>query len=149
MSAGLVGPLIVVAVAAIFVGSFYALDRPVKLPPEVPLECHAAPTIPYTPEQAHRVMQERIDCDTATCRQRRVLDRRRRWTGDTGKSVGPMNAVVRPDVLARWQVHGQNCTATPALDGMKHARYLLTTHAGHGGCEQYMAALAYGSGVCA
>lgn len=59
-----------------------------------------------------------------------------------------MNAIVTADVLARWQTRSLDCAASPAVEGMEHARYLLSAHAGHGGCEQYMTALAYGSVVC-
>ncbi|GAA5048035.1 hypothetical protein [Nocardia callitridis] len=51
----------------------WLLDRPVQVPGAVSVsellerECHSAPKVPYTVEQAHRVMQLRIDCDTATC----------------------------------------------------------------------------------
>ncbi|GAA5051509.1 hypothetical protein [Nocardia callitridis] len=51
----------------------WLLDRPVDVPGAVPVDeilkrgCHAAPEAPYSVEQAHRVMQVRIDCDTATC----------------------------------------------------------------------------------
>ena len=39
-----------------------------------PLElgCHAAPDIPFTPEQASRVMQVLIDCDISTCDRKRA-----------------------------------------------------------------------------
>lgn len=58
-----------------------------------------------------------------------------------------MIAVAPADVRARWDNTAQNCDTTPAVEGMEHARYLLSFHAGHGGCEQYMTALAYGSVV--
>ncbi|GAA5044572.1 hypothetical protein [Nocardia callitridis] len=51
----------------------WLLDRPTEVPGAVPVAeilnrtCHAAPQVPYTVEQAHRVMQVRINCDIATC----------------------------------------------------------------------------------
>lgn len=59
-----------------------------------------------------------------------------------------MNAVATAEVRARWAIAAAHCGTTPAVEGMEHARYLLSAHAGHGGCEQYMTALAYGSVVC-
>lgn len=60
-----------------------------------------------------------------------------------------MIAVATAETRARWEITVADCTSTPAVEGMEHARYLLSAHSGHGGCEQYMTALAYGSVVCA
>ncbi len=50
-------------------------------------------------------------------------------------------------VLARWQTRALDCADTPAVEDVEHARYLLSSHAGHGGCEQYLTALSYGAVV--
>ncbi|GAA5045478.1 hypothetical protein [Nocardia callitridis] len=47
-------------------------------------ECHAAPEIPFTAEQASRVMQILIDCDANTCARKRAAY----WTWvDTGHAT--------------------------------------------------------------
>ncbi|GAA5047634.1 hypothetical protein [Nocardia callitridis] len=44
-------------------------------------ECHAAPEVPFTAEQASRVMQILINCDVRTCERKRAAY----WTWvDTG-----------------------------------------------------------------
>ncbi|WP_345499858.1 hypothetical protein [Nocardia callitridis] len=69
--------IVVVGTLALLATVFWLLpwlvDRPIEVPGAVPVgeilnrECHAAPQVPYTVEQAHRVMQVRIHCDIATC----------------------------------------------------------------------------------
>ncbi|GAA5047630.1 hypothetical protein [Nocardia callitridis] len=56
-----------------------------------------------------------------------------------------MNAVAAPNVLTRWAIQAAHCTARPQIESMEHARYVMSAHAGHGGCPQYLGALAYGS----
>lgn len=56
-----------------------------------------------------------------------------------------MSLVASPDVLARWQTRALDCALTPAVEDIDHARYILSIHGGHGGCEQYLTALAYGA----
>ncbi|WP_040783413.1 hypothetical protein [Nocardia pneumoniae] len=60
-----------------------------------------------------------------------------------------MIAVATAETRARWETTVADCTSTPAVEGIEHARYLLSAHSGHGGCEQYLTALAYVSVVCA
>ncbi|MGO4616828.1 hypothetical protein AB4305_19865 [Nocardia sp. 2YAB30] len=55
--------VIAFVVAAIIYGTLCFFDCPVK----GVVECHAAPDIPYTPDDAHLVWQARISCDTETC----------------------------------------------------------------------------------
>ncbi|WP_228002448.1 hypothetical protein [Nocardia australiensis] len=56
-----------------------------------------------------------------------------------------MSAVITRDVLTRWVIRGAHCTTAPEVESAEHARYLLSAHAGHGGCTQFLGALAYGS----
>lgn len=58
-----------------------------------------------------------------------------------------MIPVASRETLGRWQTRAHNCASTPAVEDIAHARYLLGSHAGHGGCEQYVTALAYGAVV--
>jgi hypothetical protein len=55
-----------------------------------------------------------------------------------------VNAVVRPDVSDRWRA--QPCT-NQLIENIEHARFALTYHATHS-CDQWLAALRYGSVVC-
>lgn len=57
-----------------------------------------------------------------------------------------MTAIARPDVLDRWKL--QPCHDAH-IASLEHARLALTIHGAHGGCAQYMRALAYGSAVLA
>lgn len=39
--------------------------------PSTPPECHPAPGVPYSPDAAHLAWQDRIDCDTRWCADKR------------------------------------------------------------------------------
>ncbi len=58
-----------------------------------------------------------------------------------------MNAIAAPEVLSRWAIRAADCTITPDVEGIEHSRYLLSAHAGHGGCAQYLGAMGYESVV--
>ncbi|GAA5045453.1 hypothetical protein [Nocardia callitridis] len=65
--------IVLAGIGVIFWLLSWLLDRAFEIPGAVPVgeilnrECHAAPQVPYTVEQAHRVLQVRINCDIATC----------------------------------------------------------------------------------
>ena len=58
-----------------------------------------------------------------------------------------MNAIATPEAQTRWAIRAADCTVTPDVEGIEHSRYLLSAHAGHGGCAQFLAAMAYESVV--
>lgn len=57
-----------------------------------------------------------------------------------------MNAVAPAETRNRWRL--QKCSDS-YINDLEHARFAMTFHAGHGGCQQYLTALGYGSVVCA
>nr|WP_176220335.1 hypothetical protein [Nocardia donostiensis] len=52
-----------------------------------------------------------------------------------------MIANATPEQTNRW--HMQKCGDHGSPENLEHARYLLSTHAGHGGCRRYLDGLAY------
>ena len=58
-----------------------------------------------------------------------------------------MNAIATAETLSRWAIRAADCTITSDVEGIEHSRYLLSAHAGHGGCAQYLTAMAYESVV--
>ncbi|WP_345498723.1 hypothetical protein [Nocardia callitridis] len=58
-----------------------------------------------------------------------------------------MNVVAPAAVRSRWAINAADCYSRPNVESLEHARYLMSAPAGHGGCPQYLGALAYGSAV--
>ena len=71
----------------------YLRDRQIDIPEviERASTCHHAPEIPYTPEEAHGVLQKRIDCDTATCHAKYAAF----WTVVDAGHATPSSKLVR------------------------------------------------------
>ncbi|WP_157228641.1 hypothetical protein [Nocardia brevicatena] len=56
-----------------------------------------------------------------------------------------MTRTAPTELINRWRL--EKCGDTHPPSSLEHARFLMSTHAGHGGCHRYLDGLSYATAV--